>query len=131
MYSHRSIQVVKNSILLCCVATALLASCGGNSDSKNPEQTQAQAILPADTTQAKEVTAEERVVRELHYSGTVGQKTSYKLVQIDDINQDGQAAQMMTSIYYTKLIKELKKDGIVYMNVLSDSILKKIRYPNR
>jgi|JI8StandDraft_1071087.scaffolds.fasta_scaffold08156_5 hypothetical protein len=130
MYSHRSIQVVKKSIFLCCIAAAFLVSCGGNSDSKNPEQTQAQAILPADTTQAKDVTAEERVVRELHYSGTVGQKTSYKLVQTDDINQDGQAAQMMTSIYYTKIIKEIKKDGIVDMNVRIDSIRMKSRYPN-
>ncbi|MBK9249903.1 MAG: hypothetical protein IPM69_17810 [Ignavibacteria bacterium] len=55
---------------------------------------------------------------------------SYKLMQIDNIDQDGQKATMTTSVYYTKTIKEIKKDGIVDMNVHIDSIRMKSVYPN-
>jgi len=124
--------VVKNSIFLSVLAAAVLVSCGGNSDSKNPEQEQAKspAILPADTAQATEVPAAERAVKMLQYSATVGQKTSYKLMQFDEIDQDGQKAQMSTSVFYTKTIKEIKKDGIVDMNIRIDSIRMKSVYPN-
>lgn len=134
MYSYRSIQVVKKSFFFSVLTTTaiLAASCGGNSDSKHPEQEQGKssAILPADTAQAIEVPAAERMVKRLQYSATVGQKMSYKLMQVDDIDQDGQKAQMSTTIYYTKTIKEIKTGGIVDMNVRIDSIRMKSTYPN-
>ncbi len=133
MYSHRSIQVVIKSIFFSVLtATAVLAaSCGGNSDNKHPEeQGKSSAILPADTAQATEVPAAERKVSRLQYTATVGQRMSYKLMQVDDIDQDGQKAQMSTTIYYTKSIKEIKTGGIVDMNVRIDSIRMKSTYPN-
>jgi hypothetical protein len=136
MYSSGAIQVVKQFLFVCGVASmvSLFGGCGNNSSDKTPEQSSAQSgsqnIHPADTAQATEVAATERKVKELHYSAKPNEHFSYKLTQVDNLDQDGNKATMSTTYFYTKTIKEAKPDGTIDMSVRMDSIRIKSIYPN-
>lgn len=134
MHSFRTIQVVKQLILICGAAAIVAAGCSNNSNNKTPQQAASQqgslGIHPSDTTQATTVSPEESKVKELHFSAKVNDRFSYKLTQVDNLDQDGNKATMSTSYYYTKTIKEAKPDGTIDMSVRMDSIRIKSVYPN-
>lgn len=135
MHSFGAIQVVKLLLSLSTIAVfVVVAGCSNNSDNKSPQQTASQSnsqnIHPADTAQATEVKESERQVKELHYSGKPNDRYSYKLTQVDVLDQDGNKATMSTTFYYTKIIKESKSDGSTDMSVRVDSIRIKSVYPN-
>ena len=134
MHSFRAIQVVKQFLLLYGIAVLVMAVGCNNSDNKSPQETanqsNSQNIRPADTAQATEISGSERQVKELHYAAKPSDRYSYKLTQIDILDQDGNKATMSTTFYYTKTIKEAKSDGSIDMSIHVDSIRIKSVYPN-
>ena len=126
--------MVKQLIFLLSGVVFVAAGCSNNSNTKNPEQTApqsgAQSIHPADTAQATTVPASESKVKELHFSAKENERFSYKISQVDNLDQDGNKAMMATTYYYTKTIKGAKPDGTIDMVVRMDSIRIKSIYPN-
>lgn len=134
MHSFGAIQVVKQFIYLCGAAAIIVVTGCNNDSNKNPEQmasqNNSQNIHPADTAQATDVPVSERKVSTLHYSAKPNERFSYKLTQVDNLDQDGNKATMSTTYFYTKTIKEAKQDGTIDMTVRVDSIRIKSSYPN-
>ncbi len=93
-------------------------------EDKNSEQTTQNLILPSDTSSAKDISGEDKIITTLKFNPKKGDIQRYKLTQTSKISQDGGMSVNSSSIqYYTQKVTDIKKDGRIELSVRYDSVI--------
>lgn len=96
----------------------------GPVDDKKGEQTTQSTILPGDTSSAKEVSGEAKILTTLKFTPKKGDIFRYKLTQISKVVQEGGVTANSNSIqYFTQKVTDVKKDGRIELSIRYDSII--------
>jgi len=126
MQYDRKRQVVKKlSVMLVC-AIALLFTKGCTNGEKDPQTekngTESSNVSVTDMAKAEDVPMEEQKISTLKYAPAKGDVFSYKVQQLEEIQEDTLKVIQKIESYYTKSIVALRSGGSIEMTVRVDSL---------
>lgn len=111
------------AMLVCTIGIVIMEGCSSNDKDPQSEKDGVKSnVSVQDIAQAEEVPLQEQKITMLKYAPAKGDVYSYKVSQLEEIQEDSLKVVQKITSYYTKTINALRSGGSIEMTVRIDSL---------